>query len=101
MKTVFAGALLFVVFISGCATHTGNGLLITAVTEAHSATSNPRANKIGKACSYNILGLVAVGDASIDTAKKNGKIKKVSSVDREIFSILIFYGQNCTVVKGS
>jgi len=40
-----------------------------------------------------VLGLFAVGDASIEEAKKQGNIKVVSSVDRDAFRIFIFYGK--------
>ena len=41
--------------------------------------------KKGEACSRNILGLVAVGDNSINSAKKNGTITKIATVDYSKF----------------
>lgn len=57
------------------------------------------ATKVGRACAKNILGLVGSGDSSIDTAKKNGGITKVLSVDYDIETYLLF-GTVCTVVSG-
>ena len=48
----------------------------------------------------SILGLVAIGDASIDAAKSAGGIAQVASVDHHSFSILGIYGTLCTQVKG-
>jgi len=46
-----------------------------------------------------ILGIMAMGDASIEAAKKAGGIKKVTSVDHESKWTLVF-GTFCTVVTG-
>jgi hypothetical protein len=48
----------------------------------------------------SILGLVALGDASIASAKAAGGIAQVAYVDHEIFSVLGIYGTTCTVVVG-
>lgn len=53
----------------------------------------------GKACSTNILHLFAFGDSSIATAKRNGGITKVYSVDYELNTFVV--GANvCTLVSG-
>jgi len=95
--------LLILLFLSfGCATtETGPGILFTSVKEAKMATEYSRSKKTGRACSYSILSLVAVGDSSLNAAKKAGKIRKVSSVDRESFSVLSLFNQNCTIVMGN
>lgn len=72
-------------------------------TDAHSsvgATSNQAGNRVGEACSTSILGLVATGDASIETARRNGGITMISSVDDHANSILGVYAKYCTVVRG-
>lgn len=59
--------------------------------------------KKGEACVENILGLVAFGDSSLEAAKKEGRITKVSNVDRTYtsFSFYIpFYQKGCTVALG-
>ena len=65
------------------------------------ATEESAANKEGKACATTILGAFAQGDASIVAAKANGGITKVSSVDHYAKSILMIFGEWCTIVKGS
>ena len=45
--------------------------------------------KKGTASTNNILYIVEVGDASIDTAAKNGGIKKISHIDIQEKSIFI------------
>lgn len=57
-------------------------------------------NKKGEACATNVLGIVATGDSSIETAKRDGNIRKVSFVDRTYFNVLGIYQKGCTVVKG-
>ena len=62
---------------------------------------NATSKKRGEACAYSILFAGAVGDASIETAKKNGKITKVQAVEFNNFAILgVIYHSHCTVVMG-
>lgn len=58
------------------------------------------ASKRGEACMQNVLGLVAWGDASIDTAKKLGGITQVASVEQLPTRVLGYYARYCTVVRG-
>ena len=62
------------------------------------AIANP--SKRGEACAQNYLGLVATGDASIDTAKKSAGITKVASVEESSTRVLGYYARFCTIVKG-
>jgi hypothetical protein len=64
------------------------------------ATSHVGANLVGEACASSILGLVATGDASIETARRAGKINQILSVDEHITSVLGVYAKYCTVVRG-
>jgi hypothetical protein len=57
--------------------------------------------KTGMATAQNILGLVAVGDASAQAACKAGGITKVHTVDHQAWSILFFYAKYTTIVTGS
>jgi hypothetical protein len=63
-------------------------------TDAHGGTAK------GEACANSILGLVATGDASIDTAKKNGGIAQVVAIDHHSTSILGVMATYCTIVYG-
>ncbi|MBM9575964.1 TRL-like family protein [Leptospira sp. 201903070] len=57
---------------------------------------------MGTACSKSILALIAFGDSSIEAAKTQSKITKVSHVEYEQFAILgSVYHSFCTVVYGS
>jgi|DEB0MinimDraft_10_1074344.scaffolds.fasta_scaffold193916_1 hypothetical protein len=62
-------------------------------------SSNKSGNKVGKACGKNILGIVSIGDFSIDTARKNGKITQITSIDKTLKGH-IFIGEVCTIVRG-
>ena len=48
----------------------------------------------------SILGLVAVGDCSVEAAAKEGKINKVSTVDYKNMSILGLYTEVKVIVTG-
>lgn len=61
-----------------------------------------KANLTGKACSYSILWLVSFGDSTIKSAKEDGRITRVRSVDHEVLGILGFvFHRHCTIVTGS
>lgn len=101
MKFLFA--LAAVAALSGCATgmsRNGFGILFTDVKDSVNASSNTGGTKRGTACGKNILALVSTGDMSIDAAKKNGNITKVSSVDYSQYSILGVYLETCAIVTG-
>ena len=65
-----------------------------------SAVGPGQGNKSGEACAMSILGIVALGDGSIDAAKKEAGITQVAAVDHHAFNILGLYGSVCTVVTG-
>lgn len=56
--------------------------------------------KSGEASCYNILGLVSLGDASIQKAAENGGIATVKHADYRYLSYLFFYQRFTTVVYG-
>ncbi len=56
--------------------------------------------KEGKAETMSVLGLVALGDASINTAAQNGGITVVHGADYEYFNVLGVYQRFTTVVRG-
>jgi hypothetical protein len=86
---------------AGVVSPVGNGLLFTSVKGPVGATPVAPATKKGESCASNILGLFATGDASIDSAKRDGGISEVSAVDHDSFSVLILYARYCTIVRGS
>lgn len=61
------------------------------VTATGSKVQDLSTLKKGTASTNNILFLVETGDASIDTAAKNGGIKKISHIDIQEKSVFIFW----------
>jgi len=59
-----------------------------------------KGSKVGTSEATSILGMVATGDASIEAAKNNGGITKVSHVDFNSDNILGVYGKYTTTVYG-
>ena len=57
-------------------------------------------SKVGEVKAINVLGIVAVGDASIQTAMKYGGISKIHHVDCRIFSILGIFSELTVMVYG-
>ena len=98
-----AAAMLLTAGLSGCATvaSPAAGLLVTSVRAPITATDHVDTSKQGTSCASSILGLVAIGDASIEQAKRSGSIKAVASVSYDTFSVLGLYGRFCTIVTGS
>ena len=90
--------------IIGCASvgsRAGSGMLYTDVKDFTDVSYiNTKFSKTGKACATNILGLFLTGDMSLATAKKNGEIKRVATVDYEGKSILGLYSTVCLVATG-
>lgn len=79
-------AALAVVVLSGCVSTIPRGGIFTEVTLPIQATGNTKGSKVGVSTCESILGMVATGDASVDAAMKNGKIKKVSHIDWKVVS---------------
>ena len=99
MTLALVGMLAAACASTGVLSGTGPAL-ITAVDEGGAATDQSATSSVGKACSANILGLFAVGDSSVDTAKMDGDITTVSSVDHEYLNVLFLFGRVCTIVRG-
>lgn len=65
------------------------------------ATSNPVGSKVGTAKATVYLGILALDqDASIQTAAKNGGIKKISTVDMKQGNMLGLIWTYETIVTG-
>ena len=96
--------VLLMVFAAGmlaaCATpSTEVGTALFAFTQQPMNATEAAGTKTGRACATNILGLYISGDMSLEAAKKNGKITKVASIDKDIKSYAV-YSEVCTVVTG-
>jgi hypothetical protein len=79
-------AVLAVVVLSGCATAIPSGRIYSEMTLPMLATGNTKGTKVGVSTCTSILGVVATGDASVQAAMDNGKIKKVSHIDWKVMS---------------
>lgn len=103
MKGVYAILFVCALFLSGCAYANSPvvGGLVTKIKAPITATAVSAGEKIGKAKCMSILGIVAVGDCSVEAAKKNGNISEVSTVDVETLNVLYIYSHYITVVTGN
>ena len=101
MKKAFVSAALAIsaFVLSSCGAPI-IGAAYTDITVPVMATT-ASASKVGTATSTTYLALWAEGDSSIDTAKKNGGITTVSSVDTKIHSILGIITTHTTTVRGN
>ena len=90
-----------VALFTGCATQQPLGILVTDNTLSKEVGDNSvSSKKVGTAMSQSYLGLIAIGDCSIETACKNGGITKISHVDWKVRNILGAIGEYTTTVYG-
>lgn len=104
MKKIFKTILIYalgVALITSCASSGFGpyGLFYTGHKLGVYGTS-PSGSKTGKACAMSIVGLLSMGDASVEKATQNAGIYKVNNINLESFSVLGLYGELCTVVQG-
>lgn len=102
-KLVISLGAVCALTLMSCSTITtgaGIGALYTGVSEGQIATSNALGSKVGTSSSVGVLGLVAVGDASIQNAANQAGIKKVSHVDVKKTSVLGLFAKYQTIVYG-
>lgn len=87
---------------NGCATAVSpvTGSIYMNVKGPMSPGAHHASSKVGKAQCTSILGIVATGDASIETAAKNGGITKIHHVDHHSTGILGIYAKFTTIVYG-
>ena len=105
MKKTFA-LLSLILFVSSCAI-TSNQVRVGLVSnfkdraELANVDNSVAAVKKGSACVESIFGLYTSGDSSIEKAKQNGKITKITNVDSEFSGFGFLYQKGCTVVYGN
>jgi hypothetical protein len=99
MKLTSLITLLFI--LGGCAaTPHMPGIYVSTKGNVTTDHAKGGVKKTGQSCTKNFLGLVSLGDASIEAARKNGKISKISFVDNSYKNILGLYQEYCTLVRG-
>ncbi len=103
-KNLFTAFLFGLAFLFTQLNANATGFFYTNATYPVTATGSKVENlhnlKKGEASTTNILYLVETGDASTDTAAKNGGIKKISYVDVNVKSIFIFWAKTTVTVYG-
>lgn len=105
MKKIFKAmcAVAVAAAFTGCSminTAAGPGSIYTDVQQGQAVTSNALGTKVGTSEAKNILGIVVVGDASIQATAKAAGITKISHVDNKKMSILGVYSTHTTIVYG-
>lgn len=100
-KIGIAGAVLAMGMLAGCASPYPQGIIYTELKLPVDVTGNGgRAPKIGISECTSVLGMVALGDCSLETAMRQGGITKVHHVDWDSKNILGFFGQYKVIVHG-
>jgi len=96
--------LLFPVILTGCGAMAASpvtGFLYTEVKGPVTATGiDTSSSKVGTATCTSLLGLIATGDASIETAAKSAGITKIHHVDYQSKNILGLYAEFTVTVYG-
>ena len=91
---------LALAFGVGCVqSPTGPGLIYMNVQGPLGPASGTATSKKGEACASVFLALFAWGDASIEAAKRNGRITEVTTLDHRSKNFIGF-GSFCTIVYG-
>ncbi|KZY36181.1 hypothetical protein A3754_06900 [Alcanivorax sp. HI0083] len=96
--------LVSAVVLSGCASATMpvTGFLYGNVKAPMAATaSSEKPTRVGRASARSILGVVASGDASIQTAARNGGITEIHHVDYESQNFFGVLAEFTVVVYGN
>lgn len=101
MKKFIVLTILIGFFTGACATYLPMGVIYTKVDAPAAVGDGPvKYSKVGRAEAQSILGLVATGDASIQTAARNADIKTIKYVDYHVENILGIIGRYTTTVYG-
>ena len=94
-------AAILVVFLTGCASTLPSGMIMTNLKLPIATTdATGSASKVGEASCTSILTMVAKGDCSIETAKKNGGITHVHHIDWQVDNLLGIWATYKVVVYG-
>lgn len=101
MKKIFAFAFAALVLTScGVVKSPLNGGLYTDIKDGMAVTGNAGSSKVGTASATGILGLVAIGDASIQAAAREAGISRIHHVDYQAKSYVSVYSTYTIIVYG-
>ncbi len=96
--------LLLATLLGGCAVADApvNGYVYSNVQAPLTATALPdEPQRVGRASARSILGVVASGDASIQTAARNGGITEIHHVDYQSANFFGVLAEYTVVVYGN
>lgn len=106
MRIIAVLSVASLLFLSGCAhllpAHNAGNLFADYSYPGYynGVTNKGPGGKMGNATAQSILGWVALGDASVATACKNGGINTIHTVDHHMRNILGIYAEWTTKVTG-
>lgn len=99
MKKILAAAFAALLLV-GCVKSPLVGGLYTDVKDGLAVTGNAGSSKVGTAEAKSYLGLVALGDASIQTAAREAGITRIHHVDYQAKSYVGLYTIYTVIVYG-
>lgn len=101
MKKIFALAFIAFMF-TGCSAVKSpvTGMIYTDIKDGMAVTANAGSSKVGTAEAKGILGVVAIGDASIQAAAKEAGITRIQHVDYHSKSYVGVYSVYTVIVYG-
>lgn len=101
MKKIFALAFVTMMFMSCSVVKSPvAGMLFTDIKDGMAVTANAGSSKVGTAEVKAYLGIIATGDASIQTAAKNAGITRIHHVDYQSKSYVGIYSVYTVIVYG-
>lgn len=95
-----AAATVMLLLATGCARTPLSGVLYTDIRDGLTVAGNAGSSKVGTAEAKSYLGLVALGDASIQTAARSAGITRIHHVDYKTKSYLGLYTIYTVIVYG-
>lgn len=99
MKKILTAAFA-ALLLAGCVKSPLVGGLYTDVKDGLAVTGNAGSSKVGTAEAKSYLGLVALGDASIQTAAREAGITRIHHVDYQAKSYVGLYTIYTVIVYG-
>lgn len=99
MKKILTAAFA-ALLLAGCVKSPLVGGLYTDVKDGLAVTGNAGSSKVGTAEAKGYLGLVALGDASIQTAAREAGITRIHHVDYQAKSYVGIYTIYTVIVYG-
>lgn len=106
MKKLALISILSIFLVTGCTKDgTPTSFFLNVDKTAVSVDNNVKPKRTGSACSYAVWPWVTLGDSSVNSARNNGRIKKVATLDKSHFSVFTWtpagwFIRTCAEVSG-